>query len=146
MGLWTVVLQQHESGFCWWKIENLLGSCCWVPESLCLLSKLWMMQIAFSFPSLLTFGKIYFLLQLCPHILHYGRVDPASKSLKFPVSRPCEAGDQCYLSYGSFPASHLIMFYGFLPKGDNPYDVIPLGNIFTIFPSVSLFGVRIILS
>ncbi|THU61461.1 hypothetical protein C4D60_Mb07t23520 [Musa balbisiana] len=64
--------------------------------------------------------------ELCPHILHYGRVDPASKSLKFPVSRPCEAGDQCYLSYGSFPASHLIMFYGFLPKGDNPYDVIPL--------------------
>ncbi|URE15978.1 SET domain containing protein [Musa troglodytarum] len=63
---------------------------------------------------------------LCPHILHYGRVDPASKSLKFPVSRPCEAGDQCCLSYGSFPASHLIMFYGFLPEGDNPYDVIPL--------------------
>ncbi|KAJ8470563.1 hypothetical protein OPV22_024906 [Ensete ventricosum] len=63
---------------------------------------------------------------LCPHILHYGRVDPESKSLKFPVSRPCEAGDQCNLSYGSFPSSHLIMFYGFLPKGDNPYDVIPL--------------------
>ncbi|RRT40759.1 hypothetical protein B296_00030310 [Ensete ventricosum] len=64
--------------------------------------------------------------ELCPHILHYGRVDPESKSLKFPVSRPCEAGDQCNLSYGSFPSSHLIMFYGFLPKGDNPYDVIPL--------------------
>ncbi|WOL19036.1 hypothetical protein Cni_G27833 [Canna indica] len=63
---------------------------------------------------------------LCPHILHYGRVDPATKSLKFPLSRPCEKGNQCYLSYGSFPGSHFLTFYGFLPKGDNPYDVIPL--------------------
>nr|XP_010913651.1 uncharacterized protein LOC105039260 [Elaeis guineensis] len=63
---------------------------------------------------------------LCPHILHYGRVDQSTKSLKFHVSRPCKAGEQCYLSYGTFPGSHLITFYGFLPKGDNPYDVIPL--------------------
>ncbi|XP_073101414.1 uncharacterized protein [Elaeis guineensis] len=64
--------------------------------------------------------------ELCPHILHYGRVDQSTKSLKFHVSRPCKAGEQCYLSYGTFPGSHLITFYGFLPKGDNPYDVIPL--------------------
>lgn len=63
---------------------------------------------------------------LCPHILRYGRVDPKTKSLKFNVSRPCEAGGQCFLSYGSFPGSHLVTFYGFLPKGENPYDVIPL--------------------
>uniref|UniRef100_A0A6V7QRL5 SET domain-containing protein n=1 Tax=Ananas comosus var. bracteatus TaxID=296719 RepID=A0A6V7QRL5_ANACO len=63
---------------------------------------------------------------LCPHILHYGRVDPVTKSLKFPLSRPCEAGEQCYLSYGSLSGSHLVTFYGFLPKGDNPYDIIPL--------------------
>ncbi|XP_072970445.1 uncharacterized protein [Typha angustifolia] len=63
---------------------------------------------------------------LFPHILHYGRVDPATRSLKFPLSRPCEAGKQCYLSYGSLPGSHLITFYGFLPKGDNLYDIIPL--------------------
>ncbi|KAG6520191.1 uncharacterized protein LOC122051184 [Zingiber officinale] len=63
---------------------------------------------------------------LCPHILHYGRVDPVTKTLKFPVSRPCEKGNQCYLSYGSLPSSHFLMFYGFVPKGDNFYDVIPL--------------------
>ncbi|XP_068647676.1 ribulose-1,5 bisphosphate carboxylase/oxygenase large subunit N-methyltransferase, chloroplastic isoform X3 [Aristolochia californica] len=63
---------------------------------------------------------------LCPHILHYGKVDPASKSLKFTLSRPCKEGKQCYLSYGSYSGSHLVTFYGFLPKGENPYDVIPL--------------------
>ncbi|KAK3123096.1 hypothetical protein QOZ80_8AG0623790 [Eleusine coracana subsp. coracana] len=61
-----------------------------------------------------------------PHILNYGRVDEATKSLKFPLCRPCNAGEQCFLSYGKHPGSHLITFYGFLPRGDNPYDVIPL--------------------
>ncbi|ONK70536.1 uncharacterized protein A4U43_C05F34730 [Asparagus officinalis] len=63
---------------------------------------------------------------LCPHVLRYGRVNSETKSLKFLVSRHCGEGEQCYLSYGSLPGSHLITFYGFLPKGDNPYDVIPL--------------------
>lgn len=63
---------------------------------------------------------------LCPHVLHYGKVDSATNSLKFPLSRPCNAGEQCYLSYGKFSSSHLVTFYGFLPQGDNPYDVIPL--------------------
>ncbi|XP_052199843.1 uncharacterized protein LOC127806527 isoform X2 [Diospyros lotus] len=63
---------------------------------------------------------------LCPHILHYGKVDLATNSLKFPISRPCDAGEQCYLSYGKFSSSHLVTFYGFLPGEDNPYDVIPL--------------------
>ncbi|XP_054793936.1 uncharacterized protein LOC129309072 isoform X2 [Prosopis cineraria] len=63
---------------------------------------------------------------LCPHILHYGKVDPATNSLKFPLSRPCRSGEECCLSYGNFSNSHLITFYGFLPQGDNPYDVIPL--------------------
>ncbi|KAG2582767.1 hypothetical protein PVAP13_6KG173400 [Panicum virgatum] len=61
-----------------------------------------------------------------PHILNYGRVDEATKCLKFPLSRPCDAGEQCFLSYGKHPGSHLVTFYGFLPGGDNPYDVIPL--------------------
>ena len=72
------------------------------------------------------------LLQLCPHILHYGLVDSTTNSLKFCVSRPCRQGEQCYLSYGCFSSSHLINFYGFLPKGDNPYDIIPLGMHFTL--------------
>jgi hypothetical protein len=67
--------------------------------------------------------------KVSPHILKYGRVDEATKSLKFPLSRPCDAGEQCFLSYGKHPGSHLITFYGFLPRGDNPYDVIPLGNL-----------------
>ncbi|KAI9125711.1 hypothetical protein K1719_003129 [Acacia pycnantha] len=63
---------------------------------------------------------------LCPHILHYGKIDPATNSLKFPLSRPCKSGEECCLSYGSFSNSHLITFYGFLPQGDNPYNVLPL--------------------
>ncbi|XP_028109659.1 uncharacterized protein LOC114308286 isoform X3 [Camellia sinensis] len=63
---------------------------------------------------------------VCPHVLHFGKVDSATNSLKFPLSRPCNAGEQCYLSYGKFSSSHLVTFYGFLPQGDNPYDVIPL--------------------
>ncbi|XP_020583214.1 ribulose-1,5 bisphosphate carboxylase/oxygenase large subunit N-methyltransferase, chloroplastic isoform X2 [Phalaenopsis equestris] len=63
---------------------------------------------------------------LFPHILHYGRVDSETKVLKFQLARKCRRGEQCYLSYGSFSGSHLIMFYGFLPNGDNPYDIIPL--------------------
>ncbi|XP_028775367.1 uncharacterized protein LOC114732238 [Neltuma alba] len=63
---------------------------------------------------------------LCPHILHYGKVDPATNSLKFPLSRPCRSGEECCLSYGNFSNSHFLTFYGFLPQGDNPYNVIPL--------------------
>ncbi|KAK8283550.1 hypothetical protein V6Z12_D08G102800 [Gossypium hirsutum] len=63
---------------------------------------------------------------LHPHIVHYGKIDSTTNSLKFRLSRPCSAGEQCCLSYGNFSGSHLITFYGFLPQGDNPYDVIPL--------------------
>ncbi|KAK4431957.1 N-lysine methyltransferase SETD6 [Sesamum alatum] len=63
---------------------------------------------------------------ICPHIMHYGRIDATTNSLKFPLSRPCHSGEQCFLSYGNFSSSHLLTFYGFLPQGDNPYDVIPL--------------------
>lgn len=55
-------------------------------------------------------------------------MDPLTKYLKFPLSRPCERGQQCYLSYGSYSSSHLLTFYGFVPKGDNYYDFIPLGK------------------
>ncbi|KAF6145470.1 hypothetical protein GIB67_032593 [Kingdonia uniflora] len=65
---------------------------------------------------------------LCPHITKYGRMDPATKSLKFSLSRQCREGEQCFLSYGNFSSSHLITFYGFLPKGNNLYDTIQLGT------------------
>ncbi|CAN1229313.1 [Fructose-bisphosphate aldolase]-lysine N-methyltransferase, chloroplastic [Linum grandiflorum] len=61
-----------------------------------------------------------------PHITKFGAVDRATGMLKFPLSRPCSAGEQCCLGYGNLSSSHLITFYGFLPQGDNPYDVIPL--------------------
>ncbi|EEC83175.1 hypothetical protein OsI_28406 [Oryza sativa Indica Group] len=73
----------------------------------------------------LLFDELMQARQVSPHILNYGRVDKVTKSLKFPLSRPCKAGEQCFLSYGKHPGSHLITFYGFLPR-DNPYDVIPL--------------------
>ncbi|XP_057995233.1 uncharacterized protein LOC110640922 isoform X2 [Hevea brasiliensis] len=63
---------------------------------------------------------------LHPHIIHYGKVDSITNTLKFPLSRPCRIGQQCCLSYGNFSSSHLLAFYGFIPQGDNPYDVIPL--------------------
>jgi len=72
---------------------------------------------------------IWRVLQIYPHIVKYGKVDIETSSLKFPVSRPCNKGEQCFLSYGNYSSSHLLTFYGFLPKGDNPYDVIPLGSL-----------------
>ncbi|KAM7249721.1 hypothetical protein ACFE04_019880 [Oxalis oulophora] len=63
---------------------------------------------------------------LCPHVTHYGKVDSTTHSLKFPLSRPCRKGEECFLSYGKLSSSHLITFYGFLPRTDNLYDVIPL--------------------
>ncbi|CAA3030389.1 fructose-bisphosphate aldolase-lysine N-methyltransferase, chloroplastic isoform X1 [Olea europaea var. sylvestris] len=63
---------------------------------------------------------------MCPHIMHYGRIDSTTNSLKFPLSRPCNAGEQCFLSYGNFSSSHLVTFYGFFTQGDNPHDVISL--------------------
>ncbi|KAJ4828134.1 hypothetical protein Tsubulata_005008 [Turnera subulata] len=63
---------------------------------------------------------------LYPHIVNYGKVHSATNTLKFPLSRPCHVGEQCCLSYGNYSSSHFITFYGFLPQGDNPYDVISL--------------------
>lgn len=63
--------------------------------------------------------------------MHYGKVDPVTNSVKFPLSRPCNAGEQCFLTYGNFSSSHLLTFYGFLPQKQNPYEVIPLGKTTT---------------
>ena len=68
------------------------------------------------------------MLQLYPHVISYGKVDSTTNTLKFRLSRPCGAGQECFLSYGNFSSSHLVTFYGFVPKGDNPYDIIPLGE------------------
>ncbi|XP_074361450.1 uncharacterized protein LOC141701718 isoform X2 [Apium graveolens] len=61
-----------------------------------------------------------------PHIMQYGKVDSTTNSLKFPLSRPCNAGEQCFLSYGKLSCSHVVTFYGFSTQADNPYDVIPI--------------------
>uniref|UniRef100_A0A7N0VHA7 SET domain-containing protein n=1 Tax=Kalanchoe fedtschenkoi TaxID=63787 RepID=A0A7N0VHA7_KALFE len=77
---------------------------------------------------------------LHPHITHYGKVDIATNSLKFPLSKPCCKGEQCYLGYGNFSSSHLITFYGFVPQGDNPYDVIPLDGTSSCWSSHMVRG------
>lgn len=89
-------------------------------------------NISMSCFALLVFS-IVSISQIYPHIMHYGKVDSSTNCLKFPLSRPCNAGEQCFLSYGKFSSSHLIIFYGFLPQADNPYDVIPLGNSLALF-------------
>ncbi|KAK3018271.1 hypothetical protein RJ639_003099 [Escallonia herrerae] len=63
---------------------------------------------------------------VCPQIFHYGKVNSTTKSLKFPLSSTCKAGEQCFLSYGHLSDSHLVTFYGFLTQGDNSIEVIPL--------------------
>ncbi|XP_039159691.1 uncharacterized protein LOC104422255 isoform X1 [Eucalyptus grandis] len=71
--------------------------------------------------------KENFLLQWAA-IMQYGKVDSATNTLKFRMSRPCHAGEQFYLICGNFSSLHLITFYGFMPQMDNPYDVVQLGN------------------
>lgn len=82
---------------------------------------------------------LYALSQLDPHVVHYGRVDSATNTLKFRLSRPCNAGQECCLSYGNFSSSHLITFYGFVPQGDNLYDVIPLGEFYCSISLMDIF-------
>lgn len=94
---------------------------------------------AFQLGIFLALYLICSLLQLYPHILHFGKIDAATNSLKFCLSRPCSAGEQCFLSYGNFSSSHLITFYGFLPQGNNPYDIIPLGKFLAILTSINKY-------
>lgn len=75
---------------------------------------------------------IYSLSQIYPHVVNYGRVDSATNTIRFRLSRPCSAGQECCLSYGNLSTSHLATFYGFLPQGYNPYDVIPLGEFIAL--------------
>lgn len=70
--------------------------------------------------------------QIYPHVVNYGRVDSATNTINFRLSRPCSAGQECCLSYGNLSTSHLVTFYGFLPQGYNPYDVIPLGEFIAL--------------
>lgn len=62
---------------------------------------------------------------LYPHITHYSKVDSKSQKLVLRAARPCKAGQQCFLHYGSFSNSHLLTFYGFLFHKDNPFDYVP---------------------
>ncbi|KAL0288506.1 UNVERIFIED_CONTAM: hypothetical protein Scaly_2728100 [Sesamum calycinum] len=48
------------------------------------------------------------------------------KFFKVSLIKTMPFREQCFLSYGNFSSSHLLTFYGFLPQGNNPYDVIPL--------------------
>ncbi|KAH7365627.1 hypothetical protein KP509_18G038400 [Ceratopteris richardii] len=63
---------------------------------------------------------------LHPHVTHYSKIDPESKSLIVHAARPLNAGKQCFLNYGALSNSHLLMFYGFVLGRDNPFDVVPI--------------------
>ncbi|KAK9931760.1 hypothetical protein M0R45_019024 [Rubus argutus] len=69
-------------------------------------------------------GKLRTCLIPIAGLLNHSILQP--NTLKFRLSRPCNAGQECCLSYGNLSTSHLVTFYGFLPQGNNPYDVIPL--------------------
>ncbi|PIN14092.1 [Fructose-bisphosphate aldolase]-lysine N-methyltransferase [Handroanthus impetiginosus] len=68
----------------------------------------------------------YYLLEEANVFISLWQIDKTTNSLKFPLSRACHSGEQCFLSYGNFSNSHLLTFYGFLSQGDNPFDVISL--------------------
>lgn len=60
-----------------------------------------------------------------PHIVHFSRVDAASRCLRLRCFRPAPPGAQLFLSYGPYDNAHLLLFYGFaLPN--NPFDEAPL--------------------
>lgn len=59
-----------------------------------------------------------------PHCVRYGRMDE-SGNLRFPAFRPCERGNQVFISYGPVPNVKLITYYGFAVN-DNPHDIVPL--------------------
>lgn len=61
-----------------------------------------------------------------PHITHYSKVDAEDAALILRSARPCKAGYQCFLNYGTFPNSHFLMFYGFTLGQENVFDVIPI--------------------
>ncbi|GBG82668.1 hypothetical protein CBR_g35033 [Chara braunii] len=63
---------------------------------------------------------------VCPHITNFSKLDPVSKTLRLRALRSCDRGKECYLSYGALPNSHLLMFYGFIPREPNPYDTIQI--------------------
>ncbi|KAI5083007.1 hypothetical protein GOP47_0002750 [Adiantum capillus-veneris] len=63
---------------------------------------------------------------LYPHVTHYSKIDTKSKTLVLHSARPCNAGQQCLLSYGALSNSHLLMFYGFILSNKNPFDVVPI--------------------
>lgn len=49
----------------------------------------------------------------------------SSKSLRYPLFRPCRKGEQAFISYGPVPNMKLLAYYGFAIEG-NPHDIVPL--------------------
>jgi len=60
-----------------------------------------------------------------PHVVRYGKLNTETSMLDFPAFRPCQEGDQVYISYGPVPNLKLITYYGFAIEG-NPHDIVPL--------------------
>ncbi|EFJ49666.1 hypothetical protein VOLCADRAFT_120737 [Volvox carteri f. nagariensis] len=60
-----------------------------------------------------------------PHVVHFSKVDPETGCLRVRAFRPCEAGNQLFLSYGPYSNAKLLLFYGFAVR-DNPADEVEL--------------------
>ncbi|GAB4816642.1 hypothetical protein N2152v2_003688 [Parachlorella kessleri] len=60
-----------------------------------------------------------------PHVVRYGRVNPATRTLDYPVFRHCSQGQQAFLSYGPVPNLKVLCYYGFVIP-NNPHDLVML--------------------
>lgn len=65
--------------------------------------------------------------QISPHVTHFSRINESNNTLQLFALRKCNAGEQCFMSYGSLNNSDLLTFYGFVID-KNPYDFIPIGE------------------
>ncbi|GMH42506.1 hypothetical protein BSKO_10425 [Bryopsis sp. KO-2023] len=60
-----------------------------------------------------------------PHVVQYGKIDLATKSLRLRNFRRCKRAEECFLSYGPLPNIKLLVYYGFAIRS-NPYDVLEI--------------------
>lgn len=129
MGLWAVVFKWSKDFLPRWYYQNMPGATSGAFKSQCMTFWLWLfIWIQSRLLLSLDFGHLNVLfLQLYPHITHYSKIDCQDAALILRSARPCKAGHQCFLNYGTFPNSHFLMFYGFTLGEENPFDVVPIG-------------------
>jgi hypothetical protein len=56
-----------------------------------------------------------------PHVVRFSQVDAVSGCLRLQLLRPAAEGEEVCLSYGQLPNEELLLFYGFVIRG-NPFE------------------------